>query len=390
MPARSRLGKCANNLLGTGPVIVNSPATLNLNGNGNLTNEFTFNGAKVTNGNSFNASLNGPVTLEATTTFDLFTTGNMSIGGIVSGPGGLTKLGTGQGPLILSGINTYTGPTTVAAGTLKCDNMDALGSGDLSISTGGAKVNLNYTGTKTVASLTLGGVAQIVPGTYGSIASGADFQDDTYFTSTGTGTVTIVPSAYITAFGTNVLGSGAVISPVVANAATIAWTVPFGTVLADLAPEFTLSYEATCDRTSGAIPSPNFSAGPVVYTVTSSDSLITNAYTVTVTVLGAGGYAGWAATNAGGQTPDQDYDNDGVDNGIEYFMGQTGSSFTPCPAWTGPTRSPGRRIRPTTAPGRSKPRPTSAPGRTWPAPTTAPRSPTPCQPARASCSSACS
>ncbi|MCX6872723.1 MAG: Ig-like domain repeat protein [Verrucomicrobia bacterium] len=43
------------------------------------------------------------------------------------------------------------------------------------------------------------------------------------------------------------------------------------------------------------------------------------------------GFGAWAATNAGGQTPDQDYDNDGVENGIEYFMGETGSSFTAMP-----------------------------------------------------------
>ena len=44
------------------------------------------------------------------------------------------------------------------------------------------------------------------------------------------------------------------------------------------------------------------------------------------------GFATWAAANgATGQTPDQDHDNDGVENGIEYFMGQTGSSFTAMP-----------------------------------------------------------
>ncbi len=221
------LGKTANNMLGTGPVTVNSPATLNLNGNGNLTNEFTFNGARVNNGNSFSANLNGPITLEATTTIDLGTTGNMTIGGSVSGPGGLTKLGA-AGPLVLSGTNTYTGPTTVTSGTLKCNNVNALGSGDLSVSAS-ATVNLNYTGDHVVTSLTLAG-AVMPPGTY-------DSSD---------------PSGRIT-------GSG------------------------------------------------------------------------TVTVGGLSGYGTWASTNAPGQTPGQDYDNDGVANGIEYFMGQTGSAFTTMP-----------------------------------------------------------
>ena len=51
----------------------------------------------------------------------------------------------------------------------------------------------------------------------------------------------------------------------------------------------------------------------------------------TGTVTVGAGYAGWASTNAPGQTPGQDHDNDGVENGLEYFMGQTGSSFTAMP-----------------------------------------------------------
>jgi autotransporter-associated beta strand protein len=51
-----------------------------------------------------------------------------------------------------------------------------------------------------------------------------------------------------------------------------------------------------------------------------------------ITVSGASaGYSGWASTNAPGQTADQDHDNDGVKNGVEYFMGQTGSGFTALP-----------------------------------------------------------
>lgn len=49
----------------------------------------------------------------------------------------------------------------------------------------------------------------------------------------------------------------------------------------------------------------------------------------------AAGYAGWAGANAPGQAPNQDYDNDGVQNGLEYFMGQTGLSFTAMPGLDG-------------------------------------------------------
>jgi hypothetical protein len=44
-----------------------------------------------------------------------------------------------------------------------------------------------------------------------------------------------------------------------------------------------------------------------------------------------GSYGSWAATNAGGQAADLDFDGDGVANGLEYFMGETGSSFTANP-----------------------------------------------------------
>ena len=44
------------------------------------------------------------------------------------------------------------------------------------------------------------------------------------------------------------------------------------------------------------------------------------------------GFAAWAAANAGGGAFDEDFDGDGVANGIEYFFGETGSSFTANPA----------------------------------------------------------
>jgi autotransporter-associated beta strand protein len=47
--------------------------------------------------------------------------------------------------------------------------------------------------------------------------------------------------------------------------------------------------------------------------------------------VGGTGYSSWATTNASGQTEDQDYDGDGVKNGVEFFFGATGSSFTANP-----------------------------------------------------------
>ena len=114
---------------GTGPVKADSGATINLNGNDNLTNTFLLNGAKVVNGNSFSANLNGPVVLAATSSIDLGTTGNMSISGVISGPGGLTKEGT-AGPLrITANANTFAGTVSVNAGPLEVTSLNSVSGG---------------------------------------------------------------------------------------------------------------------------------------------------------------------------------------------------------------------------------------------------------------------
>jgi autotransporter-associated beta strand protein len=55
----------------------------------------------------------------------------------------------------------------------------------------------------------------------------------------------------------------------------------------------------------------------------------------TVTVGGSTGFTSWADANAPGQAPDEDHDNDGVENGVEYFMGESGSSSTAMPGLDG-------------------------------------------------------
>ncbi len=88
-----------------------------------------------------------------------------------------------------------------------------------------------------------------------------------------------LPAANIVSFGPS-----ATIGPVTANAAAISWTVPFGTNVTTLAPTYTSSAGATCPTVSGSTQ--DFTI-PVHYVVTSSDSLFTTDYTVTVTVAPA-------------------------------------------------------------------------------------------------------
>lgn len=63
------------------------------------------------------------------------TNGNdVTLAGVLSGTGGVTK--TGAGTLTLSGANTYAGTTTVAGGVLAVGSASALGTGELDIAQG--------------------------------------------------------------------------------------------------------------------------------------------------------------------------------------------------------------------------------------------------------------
>lgn len=114
-------------------------------------------GAEAGWSSSLNMTLtgnNGPVTFNPA--------GNIiTLSGVLSGSGGLTA--GGSGTLELSGANSYTGNTTVSAGTLKLDSTINHSSA-FSVANG-ATLNLNYSGTITVASLSTNNVALAV-GTY--------------------------------------------------------------------------------------------------------------------------------------------------------------------------------------------------------------------------------
>lgn len=124
-----RLGSTNNSLMGTGTVTVNSGATLALNGNNNLTNTFELNSATVSNGNSFSANINGPMTLTGNNVFDLATTGNMSIGGTISGTGGIARRGTSSGTLNITGNNSFSGPVAIQAGSITVTSLNSVSGG---------------------------------------------------------------------------------------------------------------------------------------------------------------------------------------------------------------------------------------------------------------------
>ena len=113
-------------------------------------------------------------------------------------PGAGTLAKTGSGSLTLSGVNTYTGPTIVGAGTLEISSTNGLASSSVTVTNGGTlkldsatalssqtslilntntgspTVNLNFSGTASIGSLSLdGGATTAASGTWGSPTSGA-------------------------------------------------------------------------------------------------------------------------------------------------------------------------------------------------------------------------
>lgn len=126
-----------------GHTIVNANGTLDIRGVAYaLAEPVTVNGGKllISYGTS---SFPGPITLAtALATMQTDANTNLMLSGVLAGAQGFTK--TGNGKLILSGANTYTGATTINAGTLLVNGSTAAAS----------DVTVNNTGT-------LGGIGAV-------------------------------------------------------------------------------------------------------------------------------------------------------------------------------------------------------------------------------------
>ena len=92
------------------------------------TGALTFANATTLQAAAAGLSVANAMTLNGTNTVD--TQANaLTLSGVISGTGTLTKIGAGT--LSLTNANTYSGGTTLAPGTLRLENNQALGSGAL-------------------------------------------------------------------------------------------------------------------------------------------------------------------------------------------------------------------------------------------------------------------
>ncbi|WP_095152643.1 autotransporter-associated beta strand repeat-containing protein [Pseudomonas sp. Irchel s3b5] len=133
---------------GAGSLTKNGAANLILSGNNNFLGGISLNAGTLTAGSNSALGL-GNLTVAGTSALDsnsalslgnnvvlnanLSNTGsnNLTLAGVVSGAGGLIKNGASN--LTLNGINTYSGGTTLSAGTVTLGTGASLGSGALTV-----------------------------------------------------------------------------------------------------------------------------------------------------------------------------------------------------------------------------------------------------------------
>lgn len=302
---------------------LNSAVTIANNANAKMDlNGFDTQIGSLTGVGPAGSVINSSATTDATLTVGGNNTSPAAFAGLISGSRlALCKIGSGT--LTLSGANTYTGDTVVQNGTLSLSPTVAGGyladTADVKLYTGGI-LDLNTGSTDTIRSLYIDGVGQVT-GEWGSAASGAANQS-ALFTGTGKLNVGTLGSTLTYTISGKVTLNGSGLAGV---------TVSDGTRSAATAIDGTYSIASVPDNATYTVTASlgGYTFAPSSVSVTVKGVNVTgNNYTATVSGTT---YAGWAAAQippvSGGVVGD--FNNDGVQNGIAYFMDETGLISNP-------------------------------------------------------------
>uniref|UniRef100_UPI0025FEA18F autotransporter-associated beta strand repeat-containing protein n=1 Tax=Limnohabitans sp. Rim8 TaxID=1100718 RepID=UPI0025FEA18F len=214
---------------GSGTITINSGGTL-VGERTTFSNSMVISGGTVRDNNGFGGTYSGAVSLLG----DLSIAGANSIGftGAISGPGGINNIGTVTTNLL--GANTYSGSTTITAGTVRVGPTSAgtLGTGNV---INNATLEFNRTDTHSVSNVISGSGSVTKLGTGTLILTGANSYTGATTVSDGTLAISHASGLGGTGAGTSV-ANGATLDLRGAAVGAEAITLNGGTLTASTGP----------------------------------------------------------------------------------------------------------------------------------------------------------
>ena len=288
---------------GAGAMTKTTAGTVTLSGNNTYTGGTTISAGTLQIGvGGTTGSVVGNITDNATLVFNR--SNALTFGGVISGTGAMTQAGTGT--LTLTGANTYTGLTTVNAGTLAYGVNNALATGGITVSGGTLNIGSfsDSVGAVTLVSGNINGTTGVLSGTTYAVQSGsisAILGGAGALTKTTAGTVTL--SGNNTFTGLTTISAGTLAYGVNNALATGGITVSGGTLgigsFSDSVGAVTLvsgninGTTGVLSGTSYAVQSGNISA------ILGGAGAMTKTTAGTVTLSGANTYSGVTTVSAG-------------------------------------------------------------------------------------------
>ncbi|MFA4916765.1 MAG: autotransporter-associated beta strand repeat-containing protein, partial [Syntrophales bacterium] len=225
------VGAEALTLSGTG--IANDGALRNISGDNTWAGTITLGSVSRINSDSGLLTIPNTVTLTAVNVLRVGGAGNTTVNGVIGTAVAATLTKDGEGTLTLGAANTYTGLTTVSAGTLAYGVNNAISSGGITLN--GGTLDISYFDTVGAVILTSGsitGTTGVLTGTAYTVESGtisAILAGAIGLTKNTAGTVTITsPCAYT---GATTINAGTLILKDSGTAILSAFTINSGATL---------------------------------------------------------------------------------------------------------------------------------------------------------------
>jgi len=167
---------------------LNNSNTININGTGATAGALTFSGT--------NSKVNNSIVMQSNSS--LGGTGSGTLGGVISGAYNLTQVGSAT--ITLSGVNTYSGTTTINAGELSLSSVGSLGStSSTTVSATGATLDIAFnsgtltnTNTINLNGTGIGGAGALtITGNSDTLNNPIALQSSSSIGGTGTGILTL-------------------------------------------------------------------------------------------------------------------------------------------------------------------------------------------------------